>query len=228
LFNVVVVADDDDFSVPEELDYILSDALPFEETIEAIRSRGATNLKNELLTRIRFLDRQQFYQINFRNHWRNLRKSKGQRQPISSSKLHLFQMLFDEIPLTRCSEEARDYRTNFEASKERLVQKVFKILNTSVFNGRLNGVSCVLAQMDHYGESILDTDDQGHRTVEIKISISKNDKPCVLLDTVAHEMCHAAAWLESGYKGHGPIFRFWAEKIMHIYQFMPYIQTFGD
>lgn len=137
-------------------------------------------------------------------------------------------MLFEEIPLTRCTDEARSYRTNFEANKERLTRKIFKILNASVFNGRLNGVSCVLAQMSHYGETYLDTDNQGRRTAEIRISISKNDKPCVLLDTVAHEMCHAAAWLVSGYKGHGPMFRFWAEKMMHIYQFMPYIHTFGD
>ena len=64
-----------------------------------------------------------------------------------------------------------------------------------------------------------------HRiTLKVILYLKVLDSPDRLRDTLVHEMCHAAAWLISGYKdGHGPIWKNWASRAMTRFPELPVI-----
>ena len=58
----------------------------------------------------------------------------------------------------------------------------------------------------------------------IQLSPKVLDSPDMLRDTMVHEMCHAAAWIISGYAdGHGPLFKDWARRAMAAFPELPII-----
>ena len=58
----------------------------------------------------------------------------------------------------------------------------------------------------------------------IELSSKVLDSPDRLRDTLIHEMCHAAAWIISGYPdGHGPLFKDWARRAMATFPELPVI-----
>ena len=58
----------------------------------------------------------------------------------------------------------------------------------------------------------------------IELSSKVLDSPDRLRDTMVHEMCHAAAWIISGYPdGHGPLFKDWARRAMAAFPELPII-----
>ena len=58
----------------------------------------------------------------------------------------------------------------------------------------------------------------------IELSSKVLDSPDRLRDTLIHEMCHAAAWIISGYPdGHGPLFKDWARRAMAAFPELPVI-----
>ena len=64
----------------------------------------------------------------------------------------------------------------------------------------------------------------GIRTCEIHMSMKVCDSAERMRDTLAHEMCHAAAFLINGLlDGHGKIWRYWANRVNITYKKMPRI-----
>ncbi|KAA0190888.1 hypothetical protein HAZT_HAZT002562 [Hyalella azteca] len=62
------------------------------------------------------------------------------------------------------------------------------------------------------------------RNARVELSTKVVDCPARLRDTLVHELCHAAAWLVSGYKsGHGPVWQDWVSRATGVFPELPSI-----
>ncbi|KAG0715934.1 Acidic repeat-containing protein [Chionoecetes opilio] len=115
-----------------------------------------------------------------------------------SPRLPFLASLSSNVDIIQCHPEALPYIRNFKKKKEELVEKLYKYYNTHVFEDKLPSY----------------------------INIKWNVIDCSerLRDTLIHELCHAAAWIISGYKdGHGPLWKAWAAKAKSVFPELPAI-----
>ena len=60
------------------------------------------------------------------------------------------------------------------------------------------------------------------RSARVELSEKVVDSAERLRDTLVHELCHAAAWVVSGYRGgHGPVWKTWAARVQRRYPELP-------
>ena len=60
------------------------------------------------------------------------------------------------------------------------------------------------------------------RSARVELSEKVVDSAERLRDTLVHELCHAAAWVVSGYRGgHGPVWRGWAARVQRRFPELP-------
>ncbi|XP_010895043.1 acidic repeat-containing protein [Esox lucius] len=108
------------------------------------------------------------------------------------------------------------YNRNFKQTREELTSKLFRLYNTSVFDGKLPGnmsVSWNKKMRKTAGHCITGQERGGNRYARIELSEKVCDSPDRLRDTLVHEMCHAATWLINGVRdGHGPFWKLYARK----------------
>lgn len=98
----------------------------------------------------------------------------------------------------------------------RYLRRMYRYLNRSRFGGRLpTGVPLRLSprmksRLGHMKPGELDG---RRRVLEIALNVDlmlpENDR--IRVDTLVHEMAHAADWLFDGEAGHGPTWRWWAD-----------------
>ncbi|KAG7168219.1 uncharacterized protein LOC121867533 [Homarus americanus] len=128
----------------------------------------------------------------------------------------------------RCHPEAFGYTKNFKKQKEELSEKLYKYYNTHVFEGKLPSSMSIkwnarMTKTAGFCYYQIDRSKAGRGT-RIELSTKVIDAPERLRDTLIHELCHAAAWIISGYKdGHGPLWKAWAAKAMHTFPELPRI-----
>lgn len=102
-------------------------------------------------------------------------------------------------------------------AQRRYLERVYLYLNRSRFRGRLpEGVpirlsSRMKSRLGHMKPGMI----EGRRRVleialNVDLMMSGNDR--VRIDTIVHEMAHAADWLFDGEVGHGPTWQWWAER----------------
>ncbi|XP_076062520.1 uncharacterized protein LOC143037841 isoform X2 [Oratosquilla oratoria] len=129
----------------------------------------------------------------------------------------------------RCHPEARPYLKNFKKCKEDLVRKLYSYYNNHVFENQLpadmriewNARMRKTAGFCYYQ---IDRSKPSGRGARLELSCKVIDIPERLRDTLIHEMCHAAAWIISGYKdGHGPLWKAWSARAMRTFPELPLI-----
>ncbi|XP_040577336.1 uncharacterized protein [Lepeophtheirus salmonis] len=127
--------------------------------------------------------------------------------------------------------DAVKYVNRFESHKKELTSLLYKLFNVEAFEGklphdmeiewnsRLRKTAGICTQRRKYvGSKTID------RSSKIGLSSKVLDSGDRLRDTLIHEMCHAAAWVLSGYRdGHGPVWKSWAAKAMHRFPELPII-----
>lgn len=131
----------------------------------------------------------------------------------------------------RCHPDALLYVKNFKKRKEDLCNKLYTYYNNHVFSDKLptemnikwNARMTKTAGFCYYQ---IDRSKPSGRGSRIELSSKVIDVPERLRDTLIHEMCHAAAWIISGYKdGHGPLWKLWAAKARSVFPELPAITT---
>ncbi|KAJ1462444.1 SprT-like family-domain-containing protein [Pelagophyceae sp. CCMP2097] len=116
-----------------------------------------------------------------------------------------------------------------EREREEQLSKIFKDLNEAVFRGEariigaLGGVSCSWSKRLRTTAGLTRLFSRGEaRLAKIELSTHVLDTPLKLESTLAHELCHAAAWLLDGVARppHGAVFMAWGlrvtEKMPHL------------
>ncbi|KAM4019348.1 germ cell nuclear acidic protein-like [Anomaloglossus baeobatrachus] len=121
------------------------------------------------------------------------------------------------------------YVTNFQETKEELVERLFHHYNKTVFRNklpqdlkiewskRLTTTSGQCHQMENKHH---------HRFSIIQLSDKVLDSAVRLRSTLAHELCHAACWLlhGEGQDGHGLLWQYYAQKMRWIHPELPEIK----
>ncbi|KAK7070972.1 hypothetical protein SK128_014892 [Halocaridina rubra] len=139
--------------------------------------------------------------------------------------------LSSNVHMGRCHPDAVLYVKNFKKSKELLCEKLYTYYNEHVFSDKLpmhmdikwNPRMTKTAGFCYYR---IDRTKPSGRGARIELSSKVIDAPERIRDTLIHEMCHAAAWIISGYKdGHGPLWKSWAAKAGHVFPELPAITT---
>ncbi|XP_066981869.1 uncharacterized protein [Macrobrachium rosenbergii] len=139
--------------------------------------------------------------------------------------------LSSTIHTIRCHPDALLFVKNFKKKKEELCQKLYSYYNEHVFSDKLPYVMSIkwnarLTKTAGYCYYQIDRTKPNGRGARIELSSKVIDVPERLRDTLIHEMCHAAAWIISGYKdGHGPLWKSWAAKARSVFPELPAITT---
>ncbi|KAB7500296.1 Acidic repeat-containing protein, partial [Armadillidium nasatum] len=131
--------------------------------------------------------------------------------------------------LSEAHEDAIPFIKNFRKFKESLTIKLYKLFNGFIFDNQLPSFMDItwnprLTKTAGYCFNELDESKPMGRSSLIELSSKVIDAPGRLRDTLIHELCHAAAWIISGYKdGHGPIWKSWASKAGRVFPELPVI-----
>ncbi|XP_064083243.1 uncharacterized protein LOC135199276 [Macrobrachium nipponense] len=139
--------------------------------------------------------------------------------------------LSSTIHTIRCHPDALLFVKNFKKKREELCQKLYSYYNEHVFSNKLPSVMSIkwnarLTKTAGYCYYQIDRTKPNGRGARIELSSKVIDVPERLRDTLIHEMCHAAAWIISGYKdGHGPLWKSWAAKARSVFPELPAITT---
>ncbi|KAL2077824.1 hypothetical protein ACEWY4_027328 [Coilia grayii] len=117
---------------------------------------------------------------------------------------------------------------SFKQNKEELTSKLYRLYNSSVFEGKLPAnmsVSWCNKMRKTAGFCITGQERAtGQRYARIRLSVKVCDSADRLRDTLVHEMCHAAPWLVHGVRdGHGPIWKMFARKAMLAHPELPMV-----
>ncbi|RXG71167.1 Acidic repeat-containing protein [Armadillidium vulgare] len=156
--------------------------------------------------------------VNKQNSVVEVEKKKAPKSFLSS--------LTQNTLLSEAHEDAIPFIKNFRKLKEPLTTKLYKLFNGSIFDNQLPSFMDIrwntrLRKTAGYCFYQLDKSKPMGRGSRIELSskcfihalklrIKVIDAPGRLRDTLIHELCHAAAWIISGYKdGHGPIWKSW-------------------
>ena len=126
-----------------------------------------------------------------------------------------------------CHPEALKYVTHYSQHKEELALKLFRIFNREIFMDSLDpetkivwdtrllktAGTCTQKRKLVRNSAAAGKVTEESRFSEIKLASKILDSADRLRDTLIHEMCHAAAWVVSGYRdGHGPVWKNWARR----------------
>uniref|UniRef100_A0A6A7FXS4 Acidic repeat-containing protein-like n=1 Tax=Hirondellea gigas TaxID=1518452 RepID=A0A6A7FXS4_9CRUS len=129
----------------------------------------------------------------------------------------------------RLHPEAVLYTKNFSKTRDGLVTKLYKLFNKEVFESKLPEDMKVtwnvrMRKTAGFCYYQVDRSRPNGRGSRIELSAKVVDNSERLRDTFAHELCHAAAWIISGYKdGHGPLWKAWANKTLLVFPELPSI-----
>ena len=151
-----------------------------------------------------------------------------------NNQLSFLMSLTVDIPLEKRHPNSIKFTRRFAHHKLELTAKLYKLFNDEAFEGllpanmditwnpRLTKTAGMCVQRCRYKgtdkSKILD------RSSRIELSSKVLDSADRLRDTLIHEMCHAAAWVISGYRdGHGPIWKSWAQRAMNRFPELPII-----
>ena len=115
----------------------------------------------------------------------------------------------------RIHPDAVQFHKNFNRTKDNLIKILYKMFNSMAFNNELPSEMRVswnvsLTKTAGRCHCQLDRSKPNDRGARIELSTKVVDSCVRLRDTLIHELCHAAAWIVSGYKGgHGPTWKAW-------------------
>ncbi|TRY67449.1 hypothetical protein TCAL_03735 [Tigriopus californicus] len=129
-----------------------------------------------------------------------------------------------------CHPDATKYLTKFQTHRDELARKLYKLFNEQIFamslptDMELMWSPRLLKTAGRCWQKSRLIRGDPHRFSSIELSSKVLDSSDRLRDTLIHEMCHAAAWIISGYRdGHGPIWRDWANRSMREFPELPII-----
>ncbi|XP_050716060.1 uncharacterized protein LOC126998430 isoform X1 [Eriocheir sinensis] len=157
------------------------------------------------------------------------RRAKGYGTSQVSPRLSFLASLSSNVNIIQCHPEALSYVKNFKKKKEELVKKLYNFYNTHVFDCKLPSSMNIawnarLTKTAGYCYYQINGSSETRRGSRIELSTKVIDSPERLRDTLIHELCHAAAWIISGYKdGHGPLWKAWAAKARAVFPELPAI-----
>lgn len=121
---------------------------------------------------------------------------------------------------------AIQYIKSYSRLKIGLSDLLYKMYNSRIFEGllpsdmKLNWSKTLRKTAGTCRQSKKDDE----RYCEINLSMKVLTSADRLRDTLIHEMCHAAAWLITGYRGgHGPIWKNWAQLSMKAFPELPIV-----
>nr|XP_055194008.1 germ cell nuclear acidic protein [Nyctereutes procyonoides] len=127
-------------------------------------------------------------------------------------------------------ENAKQYSgRNFKQNKDSLVQKIYALFNSSVFDKKLpekidigwNKKMLRTAGLCTTGETRYP---KKERYAKIEISLKVCDSADRLRDTLIHEICHAASWLLDGVRdSHGDAWKYYAKKSNMVHPELPMV-----
>ncbi|XP_034472108.1 uncharacterized protein LOC117779879 [Drosophila innubila] len=118
--------------------------------------------------------------------------------------------LRSETPLNRCHPLALDYRQpNFKTSKQNLAKLLFNAFNHRIFHCGLRARILWMNSMNTASSIFNGFQRNGCRVSHI-ILWQHIKQPEVVVNSLIHEMCHAAAYVYHGETGHGQNCRKWA------------------
>ncbi|XP_014650356.1 PREDICTED: acidic repeat-containing protein [Ceratotherium simum simum] len=115
----------------------------------------------------------------------------------------------------------------FKQNKDELVQRIYTLLNSSVFHKKLpekidiswNKKMLRTAGLCTTGET---QHPKRERYAKIEISLKVCDSADRLRDTLVHEICHAASWLLDGIRdSHGDAWKYYAKKSNMVHPELP-------
>ncbi|XP_058146893.1 germ cell nuclear acidic protein [Dasypus novemcinctus] len=125
-------------------------------------------------------------------------------------------------------ENAKQYSgKNFKQNKDELVQRLYNLFNSSVFDKKLpekidigwNKKMLRTAGLCTTGET---QHPKKERYAKIEISLKVCDSADRLRDTLIHEICHAASWLLDGVRdSHGDAWKYYAQKSNMVHPELP-------
>nr|XP_048273686.1 germ cell nuclear acidic protein isoform X2 [Myodes glareolus]XP_048273687.1 germ cell nuclear acidic protein isoform X2 [Myodes glareolus]XP_048273688.1 germ cell nuclear acidic protein isoform X2 [Myodes glareolus]XP_048273689.1 germ cell nuclear acidic protein isoform X2 [Myodes glareolus] len=125
-------------------------------------------------------------------------------------------------------EKLKEYSgRNFKRSKEELAQKIYMLLNHTVFDGKLpEKIEIIWNKKMLRTAGLCTTNEikQPKRQRYAKISISPKvcDSADRIRDTLIHEICHAASWLLDGIRdSHGISWQYYAQKCNSVHPELP-------
>ncbi|XP_077003110.1 germ cell nuclear acidic protein [Tamandua tetradactyla] len=116
---------------------------------------------------------------------------------------------------------------NYKHNKDELVQRIYSLLNNSVFDKKLpekidiswnkkmlrTAGLCTTGEIQH---------PKRERYAKIDISLKVCDSADRLRDTLIHEICHAASWLLDGIRdSHGEAWKYYAKKSNMVHPELP-------
>lgn len=111
--------------------------------------------------------------------------------------------------------DAFQYHKSFSKLKDNLVNLLYKLFNSKAFDMKLPEEMKItwnvrLTTTAGYCFYQMDRSKPSGRGARIELSVKVVDNCERLRDTLVHELCHAAAWIISGYKaGHGSLWKAW-------------------
>ncbi|XP_047499036.1 uncharacterized protein LOC125045663 [Penaeus chinensis] len=163
-------------------------------------------------------------------HNRQVSKVREMNNGLNSTPtLSFLASLSKHVNLERCHPEALLYTKNFKKSKEQLAEKLYTFYNTLAFENKLPATMSIkwnarMTKTAGFCYYQIDRSKPNGRGARIELSTKVIDAAERLRDTLIHELCHAAAWIISGYKdGHGPLWKAWAAKARMAFPELPAI-----
>jgi len=102
-------------------------------------------------------------------------------------------------------------------AQRRYLRRLYRYLNRSRFGGRLPGsipIRLSNRMQSRLGQMVPGEVDGRRRVLEIALNVDLMlaGNGSMRLDTLVHEMAHAADWLFDGHAGHGPTWKRWARR----------------
>ncbi|XP_075716879.1 germ cell nuclear acidic protein-like [Rhinoderma darwinii] len=117
------------------------------------------------------------------------------------------------------------YRTNFQATKQELVTRLYKLYNQTVFNNQLPDTLPITwsKRLTATSARCCNVREDVDRYSQIEISEKVCDSAERVRDALIHEMCHAACWLINGVQkdGHGQLWMSYAQRVTRVHPELP-------
>ncbi|XP_020738605.1 germ cell nuclear acidic protein isoform X2 [Odocoileus virginianus] len=116
---------------------------------------------------------------------------------------------------------------NYKQNKDELIQKIYSLLNSSVFDQKMPEKIDIDWSKKMLRSAGLCTTGKlrypkRQRYAKIRISLKVCDSADRLRDTLIHEVCHAASWLLDGIRdSHGDMWRYYARKSNMVHPELP-------
>ncbi|XP_010591062.1 germ cell nuclear acidic protein isoform X1 [Loxodonta africana] len=125
-------------------------------------------------------------------------------------------------------ENSKEYSgKNFKQNKDELVQKIYNLFNSSVFDKKLPEKIDIRWNKKMFRTAgLCTTGETKHpkkeRYAKIQIALKVCDSADRLRDTLIHEICHAACWLLDGVQdSHGDTWKYYANKSNMVHPELP-------